>query len=224
MFAAWAKAASSSAPRPSSSAFSAASSTARLAYPPENEGLYADIAERGAVIAEQPVGKQPQGRHFPSRNRLISGLSLGVLVVEAALRSGSLITARMALEQNREVFAVPGSPLDPRSRGANSLIRQGAALIESAGDVVEALENLALPTLHEPERDLFSAAPSAPVGEPEIAGSREAVAEKLCPTPIGVDEILRQCRLTPAVLLTILLELELAGRLQWHPGNQVSLP
>jgi DNA processing protein len=195
-----------------------------VVYPPENEGLYADIAERGAVIAEQPVGKQPQGRHFPSRNRLISGLSLGVLVVEAALRSGSLITARMALEQNREVFAVPGSPLDPRSRGANSLIRQGAALIESAGDVVEALENLALPTLHEPERDLFSAAPSAPVGEPEIAGSREAVAEKLCPTPIGVDEILRQCRLTPAVLLTILLELELAGRLQWHPGNQVSLP
>jgi DNA processing protein len=175
------------------------------------------------VIAEQPVGKQPQGRHFPSRNRLISGLSLGVLVVEAALRSGSLITARMALEQGREVFAAPGSPLDPRCRGSNRLIRDGAALIESADHVIEALENLALPRLAEAERELFPAAPAVPAGEPEVAGGRDLVAAKLGPTPVGVDEILRQCRLTPAVLLTILLELELAGRLQRHPDNQVSL-
>ncbi len=194
-----------------------------VVYPAENEGLYGTIVEQGAVIAEQPVGKQPQGRHFPSRNRLISGLSLGVLVVEAALRSGSLITARMALEQNREVFAVPGSPLDPRCRGSNRLIRDGAALIETADHVIEALENLALPRLAEAEPELFPAAPAAPASEPEVAGSRDLVAGKLCPTPIGVDEILRQCRLTPAVLLTILLELELAGRLQRHPGNQISL-
>ncbi|MDP6269198.1 MAG: DNA-processing protein DprA [Alphaproteobacteria bacterium] len=194
-----------------------------VVYPAENEGLYGTIVEQGAVIAEQPVGKQPQGRHFPSRNRLISGLSLGVLVVEAALRSGSLITARMALEQNREVFAVPGSPLDPRCRGSNRLIRDGAALIETADHVIEALENLALPRLAEAEPELFPAAPAAPASEPEAAGSRDLVAGKLCPTPIGVDEILRQCRLTPAVLLTILLELELAGRLQRHPGNQISL-
>ncbi len=133
-----------------------------VVYPAENEGLYGTIVEQGAVIAEQPVGKQPQGRHFPSRNRLISGLSLGVLVVEAALRSGSLITARMALEQNREVFAVPGSPLDPRCRGSNRLIRDGAALIETADHVIEALENLALPRLAEAEPELFPAAPAAP--------------------------------------------------------------
>ena len=111
-----------------------------VVYPEENRGLYGEIAARGLVLSEMPPGTVPQARHFPRRNRLISGLSLGVVVVEATPRSGSLITARLALEQGREVFAVPGSPLDPRSRGCNRLLRQGAGLVESAEDVVEVLE------------------------------------------------------------------------------------
>ena len=193
-----------------------------VVYPPEHETLYERIAERGALIAETPAGTEPRARHFPRRNRLISGLSLGVLVVEAAPRSGSLITARMALEQGREVFAVPGSPLDPRARGPNGLIRQGAVLTETADDVVAALAPMAPiapDPLAEPRPEGF-APPEA--SESEIADGRALVAERLGPAPVAVDELVRQTHLTPAALLTILLEFELAGRLVRHPGNKVS--
>ncbi|MBM3506513.1 MAG: DNA-protecting protein DprA [Alphaproteobacteria bacterium] len=189
-------------------------------YPAENRELYAQIAERGLVIAEQPVGTEPHARHFPRRNRLVSGVSCGVVVVEAALHSGSLITARMALEQGREVFAVPGSPLDPRCKGSNNLLREGAALVESAADVTAALRGLR--TLREPAGDSYRSV-SAVTSEAELGAGRARVRELLGPSPLPVDEIIRQSRLTPATVLTILLELELAGRLQRHPGNQVSL-
>ena len=188
-------------------------------YPPENAKLYESIVAQGFVLSEQPPGTEPQARHFPRRNRLISGMAIGVVVVEAALRSGSLITARMALEQGREVFAVPGSPLDPRCRGTNDLIRQGATLTEGADDVVQALAGVRTLSLGEPESPSFSDAPEGA----ELGRGRAKVVELLSPTPLGVDELIRQSELTPAVVLTILLELEIAGRVQRHPGNQVSL-
>jgi DNA processing protein len=191
-------------------------------YPPENEALYHAIAERGALIAEMPVGTVPQARHFPRRNRLISGLSLGVVIVEAALRSGSLITARFALEQGREVFAVPGSPLDPRSAGANGLIREGALLVESAADVIAAL-SAQKPPLSARDEPRFAAAPAGDPGEQEVAAARPVLLELLSPEPVAVDELLRACPFSPAAVQTALLELELAGRLARHPGNRVSL-
>ena len=191
-------------------------------YPPENEALYRSIAARGAVIAEMPVGTVPQARHFPRRNRLISGISLGVVVVEAALRSGSLITARFALEQGREVFAVPGSPLDPRSAGANGLIRDGAMLVQSAGDIIAALA-AQKPPLSAGAEPKFTAAPGADAAEREVAAARPLLLELLSPEPVAVDELLRACPFSPAAVQTALLELELAGRLARHPGNRVSL-
>ena len=188
-------------------------------YPPENMALFNQIAERGLVIAEQPVGTEPHGRHFPRRNRLISGVSSGVVVVEAALNSGSLITARMALEQGREVMAVPGSPLDPRCRGTNNLLREGATLVEGADDVTRALSGLR--TLREPPGGYAAVGPA--VSDVELDAARTKILALLGPSPLATDELIRQGRLTPQVVLTILLELELAGRLQRHPGNQVSL-
>jgi DNA processing protein len=193
-----------------------------VCYPQENAALYAKIAERGALLAEAPPGMAPQARHFPRRNRLISGLSQGVVVVEANLRSGSLITARMAAEQGREVFAVPGSPLDPRARGCNDLIRQGATLTESAGDVLAVLSPHRRPA--QVAAIAIAAAPTAAPGCPEAdEAARRCVAETLSPTPVAVDEIVRTCQLSPALVSTILLEWELAGRLERHPGNRVSL-
>jgi DNA processing protein len=191
-------------------------------YPPENEALYRAIAERGAVIAEMPVGTVPQARHFPRRNRLISGLSLGVVVVEAALRSGSLITARFALEQGREVFAVPGSPLDPRSAGANGLIREGALLVEGAADILAALSTMKPPLSSRQELGFASAA-AAEAAERELLSVRPLLLDLLSPEPVAVDELLRACPFSPAAVHTALLELELAGRLARHPGNRVSL-
>lgn len=192
-------------------------------YPSENTALYEEIVARGAALSENPPGSEPLGRYFPRRNRMISGLSLGIVVVEAAARSGSLITARLALEQGREVFAVPGSPLDPRCRGTNSLIRQGAVLTESAEDVLSVLEGVLRPPLAERRRIVFPAPPAALPSEDELDTARAEVVERLSPVPTPVDEILRQCQLSSAVLSTVLLELELAGRLERHPGNQVSL-
>ncbi len=194
-----------------------------VVYPSEHQALYEQICDQGVIVAEQPITTKPQGRHFPRRNRLISGLSLGVVVIEAALKSGSLITARMALEQGREVMAVPGSPLDPRCRGTNDLLRQGATLVENAGDVIEAIGGMILSQADEPQSDLFSYAKSADPSAQELESARGLVHEKLGPTPVSVDELMRQCHLTPAVVFTILLELELAGRLERHPGNMVSL-
>jgi DNA processing protein len=200
-----------------------------VVYPPENRGLQAEIAKQGIVISEMPVGTQLQARHFPRRNRLISGISCGVVVVEAALRSGSLITARYALEQGRDVFAVPGSPLDARARGANDLLRQGAVLTESAEDV---LRELGGASDGRPAPLTFPMPPPAPTQEParvalpadaELASARRAIAEALSPTPATVDELIRNCQLSHAVVTTVLLEWELAGRLERHSGNRVAL-
>ena len=193
-----------------------------VVYPEENTALYGEIRARGVCLSEHPPGTRPTARHFPPRNRLISGLSLGVLIVEAAPRSGSLITARMALEQGREVFAVPGSPLDPRHNGTNGLIRQGAVLTEKAADILDALSGMA-PPLAEPEGAEFPrVAPQLP-GESELAKARGTVQEMLGPVPVTVDELLRECQMSPAIVLTVVLELELAGRLERHPGNRISL-
>ncbi|MGD1878970.1 MAG: DNA-processing protein DprA [Kiloniellaceae bacterium] len=196
---------------------------ADVIYPPENEGLQAEIRAKGAVVSEMPLGTVPQARHFPRRNRLISGLSLGVVVVEAARRSGSLITARFAGDQGREVFAIPGSPLDPRAGGCNQLIRDGATLIESAADVLDALAAL---------RPLDNTAQSAPRGlaqavsppppQPAEAGNAERaiIEELLGADPILVDDMVRLSALPVAVVHGVLLELELAGKVERHPGNR----
>ena len=194
-----------------------------VVYPKENARLYEEIVARGAVISEMPPGTEPQARHFPRRNRLISGMSRGVAVVEASPRSGSLITARMALEQGREVFAVPGSPLDPRAQGCNGLIRQGAVLTESAEDILSALDDLFRTPLAEPPAADLGAPPPGPPGEAEIDAARAEIEECLGPAPVSVDEIIRNRQFSPAVVSMVLLELELAGRLERHPGNQVSL-
>ena len=192
-------------------------------YPPENEALYHAIAEQGVLITEMPPGAEPKPQHFPRRNRIISGLSLGVVVVEAAPRSGSLITARRALDQGREVFAVPGSPLDSRARGCNDLIRQGAILTESAEDVLRGLEGaVARPLAEADEPDFLDMLPAVPE-ESELAAGRKRIEDLLSPTPVMVDELIRQCQLSPAVVNTVLLELELAGRLERHAGSRVSL-
>lgn len=194
-----------------------------VAYPPENEELQQQIGEAGLLIAEMPAGTKPQARHFPRRNRLISGVSSGILVVEAAPRSGSLITARMALEQGREVFAVPGSPADPRHKGTNRLIRDGAVLTESADDIFEALRTLPLGPLEEPSRGPYREAGSQEPTERDLASGRPLVLEKLTEAPVELDELIRQCDLPLPVILTIVLELELAGSVTRHPGNKISL-
>ncbi len=197
-----------------------------VVYPPENQELYEAIVEHGAVIAEQAVGKLPKPRDFPRRNRIISGLSLGILVVEAAARSGSLITARFALDQGREVFAVPGSPLDPRCRGANDLIRHGATLTESVDDIIQQLPGGMIEEARTrpapPVTPSWAPSPAETVGEPRDS-ARGQIIERLGRTPVAVDELVRQCHVSPAMVVTVLLELELAGRLERHPGNQVSL-
>lgn len=193
-------------------------------YPPEHAALTEEIAAHGALVSEMPPGTEPQARHFPRRNRIISGMARGVIIVEAAPQSGSLITARFALEQGREVFAVPGSPLDPRARGPNDLIRQGATLTESAADVLDVLARshgavpqppVAKGGLREPQ--------ATPPDDAELAAARPVILGLLSTSPVPVDEVVRLSRLTPALAVTILLELELAGRLERHPGGKVSL-
>ncbi|WP_316202702.1 MULTISPECIES: DNA-processing protein DprA [unclassified Bradyrhizobium] len=189
-------------------------------YPPEHVDLLgAIISGSGAAISEMPLGHEPRARDFPRRNRLISGASLGVVVVEAAHRSGSLITARMAGEQGREVFAVPGSPLDPRCAGTNDLIKQGAALVTEAADIIQAVGPIMerpLPfSLREPEEELFAPDPES--------HDRAQITALLGPTPVSIDDLIRISGLSPAVLRMVLLELELAGRLERHGGGMVSL-
>ncbi|GAB6853107.1 DNA-processing protein DprA [Asaia astilbis] len=195
-------------------------------YPPENETLYRAVAERGCIVTEAPLGTIPQARHFPRRNRLIAGLSLGVILVEAALRSGTLITARLALEYGRDVFAVPGSPLDPRSRGGNDLIRQGAILTETAQDVLAQIESgtgprlspewTGLPGFSEPCSAGFAPAPA-----PDEV--RDRVHELLSPTAIAVDDIVTRCQFSVSMVLSALSELELGGLATFLPGGQVVL-
>lgn len=192
-------------------------------YPRENTELQNSIFNQGCVVAEQPIGTVPQARHFPRRNRIISGMSLGVLIVEASPKSGSLITARMALEQGRDVFAVPGSPVDPRSRGTNNLIRNGAVLVESASDILEILQMSAHRPLEEPDQPpLPFHQPTFP-DEQELANARPQIIDLLSPTPVEIDELIRLTETPPAIVLTILLELELAGRIERHFGNRVSI-
>ncbi len=202
-------------------------------YPAEHTALQARIAETGAVVAEMPLGTQPQARHFPRRNRIIAGLALGVVVIEAALRSGSLITAQLAQDAGREVFAVPGSPLDPRSRGANDLIRQGATLTETAADVIDNLpdhparQGLARAPLF--ARAAAREAPPQAAPEPDdappeaVVEARAQVAALLGPAPTAVDDLLRRCQLSAPAVLAALLELELAGRIETLPGQRVAL-
>ncbi|GEO80180.1 DNA processing protein DprA [Pararhodospirillum oryzae] len=193
-------------------------------YPPENAVLYEQIVAAGAVVSEMPPGEQPQARHFPRRNRLISGLSLGVVVVEGAPRSGSLITARLAGDQGREVMAVPGSPLDPRAQGPNGLIKNGAALVENAQDVLRVLEPVRARPMDEPGRPSLDGTPPAPlIDESDLAAARAPLLAALDGAPVPVDELIRRCQLSPALVAVLLLELELAGRLDRHPGNRVGL-
>jgi DNA processing protein len=186
-------------------------------YPPEHDRLYAQLAERGCLVSESPVGYVATARDFPKRNRVISGLALATVIVEAAERSGSLITARFALEQGREVMAVPGSPLDPRAKGANRLIKQGAALIESADDVLHAMESIAPPTFDEPFADRYGA-PGADVPPALLRAVREA----LSPTPTRVEEIVRTVDAPYRLVLAALAELELAGEAVTHVGGAAS--
>ena len=214
-------------------------------YPAENAPLLDRIvAEGGAVVSEMPLEWEPRGRDFPRRNRIVSGLSYGVVVVEAARRSGSLITASFALEQGREVFAVPGSPLDPRAEGANDLIRGGATLCSSAEHVTSVLAPLlgtdlaVQPEAREPAAGGYSDEPfwdeldlpeSAPLpssdgeGEAGTEDDRSLVTQLLGPAPVSVDELARQSGLPVRTVHTALLELELAGRLERHGANAVSI-
>jgi len=195
-----------------------------IIYPPENALLYHRIKAEGVIVSEMPVGQPPQARHFPRRNRIISALARGVIVVEAAEGSGSLITANFALEQNREVFAVPGSPLDPRAKGANRLLRQGAVLTETADDVLGVLRPMLGGGFQEPVRGLGDGPPTGGLEEAQADRVRSAIEEALGPAPTSVDELIRLCGAPAPAVLTVLLELELAGRLARHPGNRVSWP
>jgi len=192
-------------------------------YPSENISLAHQIVESGgALLTEMPLGWEPRARDFPRRNRLVSGLSLGTVVVEAAKRSGSLITARLALEQNREVFAVPGSPLDPRAEGGNALIQQGAKLITGAADIIETLREAdpSRSSLFEPdwlpEREVAEAA--APSSD-----ERARLIEALSLTPIPVDDVIKSTGITISRVQTLLLELDLEGRVEWSSGQLVAL-
>ena len=188
-------------------------------YPPENEARQKAMFERGLVIAEMPPGTEPRARHFPYRNRIIAGLTSGTVVVEAAPKSGSLITARLAAEAGREVMAVPGSPLDPRAQGCNQLIRQGATLVQNAHDVLEAMRPLQ-PRLASPNSPYEPGEPQWMDGD---AGTLGIVEELLGPSPVPVDEIIRLSGAPSGAVQMALLELDLAGRLDRHAGGKVSI-
>lgn len=190
-------------------------------YPDENIPLAHDILDHGgALLTEMPLGWEPRARDFPRRNRLVSGLSLGIVVVEAAKRSGSLITARLALEQNRDVFAVPGSPLDPRAEGGNALIQQGARLVTCADDIIETLGSA------DPSRAALFDGDWTPDLAPEPPASdtdKSRLLTALSTTPIEVDELVRQSGLTVSAMQMLLLELDLAGQIEWSSGQLVAL-
>ena len=190
-------------------------------YPPENEKLSETIAERGALISEMPLTWSPRSRDFPRRNRLIAALGTGLVVIEAAYRSGSLISARLAAEMGRLVYAVPGSPLDPRSAGTNSLIPNGATLITGAADVLEDIKPLVPRTAR--VMDVLEEPPIPSSTPPPLDDQRSAVLNALGPSPAQIDELLHHTGVHPSQLMMILLELDLAGRLERHSGGSVSL-
>lgn len=190
-----------------------------ITFPPENAELQEAVAQQGLLMAEQPPGTEPRARHFPSRNRIIAGCALATLVVEAAPRSGSLITARQAGEAGREVLAVPGSPLDPRAQGCNLLIREGATLVQNAAHVLEAVRPIDLRALRSPTSGYTPPNASADAADSE----RRVIVELLGPVPVAIDDLIRESGLPPAIVQTVLLELELAGRLDRRAGGRVSL-
>ncbi|TMJ04297.1 MAG: DNA-protecting protein DprA [Alphaproteobacteria bacterium] len=191
-------------------------------YPEQHVGLLDALLSDGAAVSEMPFGWEPRAQDFPRRNRLISGLSLGVVIVEAAKRSGSLITARFALEQGREVFAVPGSPIDPRAEGTNGLLKQGATLVTQAADVSSVLQPIlgqyGTMSARETDGDQGPQAATEPDGD-----ARARVAALLGPAPVGLDDLVRLSNSTPATVRTVLLELELAGRIERHGGGLFAL-
>jgi DNA processing protein len=193
-------------------------------YPPEHAELAAAILRDGAALSEMPLGYEPRAHDFPRRNRLISGLAAGVVVIEAARRSGSLITTRLALEQGREVFAVPGSPLDARAEGSNGLLKQGATLVTEAEDVLAVLRPILGQPLEQRAEEASTPAPTpTPAQGPEPRSEeRNRIGNLLGPTPVAIDDLVRLTGQSPALVRTVLLELELAGRLQRHPGGLVS--
>ena len=195
-------------------------------YPAEHIGLLEKLLVEGAAVSEMPFAWEPRAHDFPRRNRIISGLSVGVIVVEAARRSGSLITARLAGEQGREVFAVPGSPLDPRNEGTNGLLKQGAIPVTEAADVIAAIEPILgrspnLPSAQEPQQEMPGL-----IGSPEPApgaDERVRITTLLGPTPVSIDDLVRLSRASPTTVRTVLLELDIAGRLERHGAGLVSL-
>ena len=192
-------------------------------YPPENEALFERILETGGcAVSEMRLGWEPRARDFPRRNRIIAGIALATIVVEAAERSGSLITARLAMEQNRDVFAVPGSPLDPRAAGSNGLIKQGAQMVTEVKDVIDATVPLLSRPPELPPSALQAPASDAPAAEPADS-DRGRVVEALGPSPVEIDEIIRFTGLSTRIVHIVLLELDLAGRVERHGGQRISL-
>ena len=192
-------------------------------YPRENAELHGQIIQSGAIISESPMGYRASARDFPRRNRIISGLSKGVVVIEAAERSGTLITARYALEQNREVMAAPGSPLDPRTKGCNRLIRQGAHLIESAEDVIQVLETLRPLELKEPGAAYTAAPLNLEHIDAEIKNAKQLISGLLSPTPTPRDDIIRSSQLPLPIATAALLEMELSGDIHVEPDGRIGL-
>ena len=193
-----------------------------VVYPAENKALYDKIAERGVIVSEFALGSQPFPGNFPRRNRIISGLSSGLVVIEANEKSGSLISAELAKEQRRQVFAVPGCPLDPRSRGPNSLLKRGAKLVEEAKDIIDVLDPIKISDM----RDLYQEKTDMSMVNPEVSDVTDArglILRNLSPETILVDELIRECHLSASVVNVVLVELELAGRIERFPGNRVSL-
>ena len=197
-------------------------------YPPEYEELYYEISEKGLIVAELPLGTIPKPQNFPQRNRIISGISSGVAVVEASLKSGSLITAKYAIQQNREVFAVPGFPLDSRYQGNNYLLKQGAHLLESANDILEVTENsfIKRSSLFEQKKD-FLAIPKNNINrsftEKELTQARIEIINLIGTSPTSIDEIISITQLPVGIVLTSIIELELAGKIIRHFGNKISI-
>ena len=189
-----------------------------IVFPPENSELQERVAHDGMLLAEQPPGTEPRARHFPYRNRIIAGLSIGTVVVEAVQKSGSLITARLAGEMGREVMAVPGSPIDPRTQGCNLLIREGATLVQSAADILEQIRPIDARSVRSPVDPFGGMADEEP-----DESDRAVVITLLGPVPVAVDELIRQAGLPPPIIHTVLLELELARRVERHAGGRVSL-
>ncbi|MEQ8320856.1 MAG: DNA-processing protein DprA [Rhodospirillales bacterium] len=194
-----------------------------VCYPRENQDLYDALVQSGGMCTEVATGITPQARHFPRRNRIISGIARAIVVIEAGAKSGSLITARMALEQGREVFAVPGAPQDPRVKGSNALIRDGAQLTETADDVIRTLSEMGSGALHERRRNNLTAPAPASASGPEIDAARRKITQALDYGPTGIDAIIRDTGCSAAAVFVVLLELEIAGRLERQAGNVVTL-